>query len=115
MPVGPRMAARSLPAADTNCCAPAFDTNASASPFGHERVVGSQACKPEWMSNGVVEKDRNVVETGGRNGKYKWPKPKTWTSIVKPATPGVLRLVAVGTRWPRSSTKIGWKTGLRSG
>src|SRR5258707_1058621 len=61
MPVGPRTAPRSLPAAVTHCKQPALDTCDQPSPVGSFSVVGSKACKPMWMSNGVAVNERMVV------------------------------------------------------
>ena len=82
MPVGPRLSPRSLPAAVTHCWQPALETLAKPWPSGSSSVVGSNACKPMWMSNGVAMKERSVVDTGGLPGSARWPKPKHWTSNV---------------------------------
>ncbi len=90
-----------------NCCIPAFDTSDNAVPRGQVCVVGSHACMPAWMSNGVAVNARSVVDTGGRNGMYRCPNPNTCTWSVYPATPGYLRLLANAIRLPSLSTNTG--------
>ena len=59
---------RSLPAAVTNCWAPALETRARPSPCGLVKFVGSHACRPEWMSNGVEREGPQRGRHRRRNG-----------------------------------------------